>query len=372
MRKKRKGLTYSMIVCFMVVSLAVVLFPGSGEAPAIKDAKKNLSQHGTLRAVVFRVYDPNGAPVHGAEVLIKTRNPKVTINPKLARGSTVNGLRQTYVPCSGLNMPSQVLYEYEIWSAAGKTHKGSWWQPTNSWLCDETLDITVELKPVVSRIDKGKERKKLQRFDGYLFAKLVLIGSKSEGPSYILQQWDYKEIPVIKKVYPWEEDPVLHKFLAKKVTIMGNMMEEGIEYKKIKELQPADAAAKKLKLKLKVPELLWVNKMPGPGPIKQYMPMTLFVKWPYRSIWRGTCPTSQIYDFMIEKDGKTIWKWSDGKVFLQVITPVSIPGGRPVEYSVIWEFLPKKIKKEGIYTAKALFIASKQTVEKKFEIKFAH
>lgn len=255
MRRKRKGLTYSMILCFMVVSLTVVLSPGSGEAPAIEDAKK-----------------------------------------------------------------------------------------------------------------MGK----MKRFDGYLFAKLALIGSKSEGPSYILQQWDYIELPVIKNVQLWEEDPVLHKFLAKKVTILGYMTEEGIKYKKINELQPVDAEVKKpkLKLKLKVPELLWVNKMPGPGPIKQYMPMTLKVKWPYRSIWKGTCPTSRIYDFMIEKDGKTLWKWSDGKVFLQVLTPVRIPGGRPVEYTEIWEFLPKEIKKEGTYTAKALFIASNQTVEKKFEIKF--
>jgi len=212
----------------------------------------------------------------------------------------------------------------------------------------------------------------MQRFDGYLFAKLLLIGSYSEGPGYILQQWDYKELPVIKKVYPWEEDPELHKFLAKKVTIMGKMMEEGIEYKEITELKPAEVEEKKLKLELKVPEVLWVNKMPGPGPEKQYMPLTLIVEWPYRSIWHGTCPTSQIYDFMIEKDGKTIWKWSDGRVFLQVITPVIIPGGRPIEYPVVWEFSPDEIKEEGTYTAKSLFIASNQTVEKEFEIKFAH
>lgn len=73
------------------------------------------------------------------------------------------------------------------------------------------------------------------RFDGFLFAKLHLIGSKSEGPVYILQQWDNTEITVVKKVELWEEDPALHKFLANKVTIIGIMGPNGLVYDEIKE-----------------------------------------------------------------------------------------------------------------------------------------
>ena len=214
--------------------------------------------------------------------------------------------------------------------------------------------------------------KQTKNFEGYLFAKLNLIGSKSEGPVYFLQQWDYVEIPVIKKTNPWEPDPELHKFLNRKVTIIGTMTEEGIDYDKISELTHLIDEEKKLELELIVPDPFWVNKMPGTGSNKQYMPMTLIVEWPFRSIWRGTCPTAQRYDFMIEKDGKTIWKWSTGRKFAQVITPVVIPGGKPMEYTVNWEFLGKEIEEEGTYTAKALFIASNQTIEKPFEIKFAH
>ncbi len=213
--------------------------------------------------------------------------------------------------------------------------------------------------------------KQKKNFPGYLFAKLFLIGSKSEGPAYFLQQWDYREFPVVKKVHPWEEDPELHKFLAKKVTLEGTMTEEGIQYNKITELQHLIDKKKKLELELKIPEVLWVNKTIGRGSSKQYMPLTLAVEWPYHSIWKGTCPTTQTYDFMIEKDGKTHWKWSADKEFLQVITPVINSGGKPVEYSVFYEFLAKEIQQDGTYTAKALFIASKQTVEKTFEIKFA-
>ena len=73
-------------------------------------------------------------------------------------------------------------------------------------------------------------------FDGYLFSKLALIGTKSEGPAYFLQQWDYREIPVDKRSFPWMPDPELHPFLNKKVTISGEIGEEGIHYHKVSDL----------------------------------------------------------------------------------------------------------------------------------------
>jgi len=214
--------------------------------------------------------------------------------------------------------------------------------------------------------------KQMRNFEGYLFAKLFFIGTKSEGPAYYLQQWDYKEVHVVKKVNSWEEDPELRKFLNRKVTIEGAMAEEGIEYGKVSELVHLVNEKKKLELHLQVPEKFWVNKMPGPGPIKHFFPILLTVEWPYRSIWQGTCPTSQLFDFTIEKNGCSIWKWSSNKFFLQTLTPLVIPGGKPIEYAANWEFKANEIKEEGTYIAKAQFIASNQVIEKKFEIKFAY
>lgn len=215
-------------------------------------------------------------------------------------------------------------------------------------------------------------------FEGYLFAKLHLIGSKSEGPKYILQRWDYSENPVIKKAELFEEDANLHKLLGHKVTIEGVFGPDGISYEKIAALsgdmvEPADVAVPhKLELELKPEhEVLWVDKMPPSPPSPQGMKITLRVKWPYRSIWHGICPTSQIYDFFIEKDGKTIWQWSKGQVFIMVITPVIVPGGDFVEYSVQWIFKPEEIQEEGEYLARAIFIASGQEVTKTFQVKFA-
>ncbi len=219
-----------------------------------------------------------------------------------------------------------------------------------------------------------KRDDKMERFDGYLFSKLHLIGSKSEGPTYFLQQFDYKEYEVIKHAHLWEEDPELHKFLARKVTIEGAMSLNGIVYKNIMKYKPTGVKGeKRLVVDLKLgTDILWVNKMPpGPQP-SQPMDLTLMVKWPYRSIWEGLCPSTQMYDFFIEHEGKTIWTWSQGKVFAQVITPVHIPGGDFHEFPEVWKVNPEDIVSEGTYTARAIFIASGQEVSKDFEVKMAH
>jgi hypothetical protein len=214
----------------------------------------------------------------------------------------------------------------------------------------------------------------LAKFDGYVFSKLYAIGSKSEGPAYFLQQWDYDEIKIAKKANLWEDDPALHQFLGKKATIEGSIDQDGIHYDKIMGYQPSKepGVQKKLEIRIK-PErdVLWVDKMPGER-AKQSMALTLLVKWPYRSIWKGLCPTSQIYDLFVERKGEIIWQWSKELVFLDVLTPVEIHGGDFIPYTETWYFHPKDIKSEGIYTARGKFIASGQEAIANFEIKFAY
>lgn len=213
----------------------------------------------------------------------------------------------------------------------------------------------------------------METFDGFLFSKLHLIGSKSEGPIYFLQSLVpqegpdgedlYREDVVEKHSLLWEEDSNLQKFLANKVTIKGQMTQGKIAYKQIGPYKPSRKAAKEktLELVLKTGEdVLWVNKMPpGPHP-PQYMDLTLLVKWPYRSIWKGICSSLRTYDFTIERDGKIIMQ------------NVCIPGGDFQQFNDVWKFNPDDIKSEGIYTARGLFIASGQEASKDFEVKFAH
>lgn len=69
-----------------------------------------------------------------------------------------------------------------------------------------------------------------ERFDGYLLAKLGAIGTRSEGPIYLLQQKDYTELHVQKQAPPWDNDSALHKLLGKKVTLLGKYTPGGIVY----------------------------------------------------------------------------------------------------------------------------------------------
>ncbi len=213
----------------------------------------------------------------------------------------------------------------------------------------------------------------MEIFDGYLFSKLHLIGTESEGPLYFLQQWDYTEPVVMKKTPLWEIDPELHSFLNRKVTIEGDLGPHGIEYQKISDFVLREKRETEHLLELELgTDVLWIDKMPVPKLPRQSMDLTLRVQWPARSIWHGQCPTSQLFDFWIERKGEIFWRWSEGKIFQQVITPVTLIGGRWYEYPVLWDVDPDKIEVEGTYTAHAVFIACGREVTNHFEIKFAH
>ena len=65
---------------------------------------------------------------------------------------------------------------------------------------------------------------------GMLTAEIVGKGTKSEGPKYYLQPLDdyakrWSKIIVRKKTHLWENDPVLHKCIDKKVLILGEIIE---------------------------------------------------------------------------------------------------------------------------------------------------
>ena len=212
-------------------------------------------------------------------------------------------------------------------------------------------------------------------YHGYLFTKLDNIGSKSEGPKYFLQRFDYKEKVVIKQAHLWMEDEKLHPFVSKKVSIDGRLTPEGILYISIADYSGEDIELENNKLDIEVrigSDPLSINKMPDSGSPTQAMDISLMIRWPYRSYWVGQCPSTQTYDMSIEKEGKTLWKWSDNKVFSQVLTPVSIPGSSKfTEFQELWKISPEMIESEGTYTVRALYIATGQEVIKDFEVKFA-
>ncbi len=78
-----------------------------------------------------------------------------------------------------------------------------------------------------------------ETINGFLFAKLKLIGSKSEGPAYFLQKFDYNEIGIKKHTQLFEDDPALRVHLGKKVSVTGTVDENEITYTSIEKCPPS-------------------------------------------------------------------------------------------------------------------------------------
>jgi hypothetical protein len=141
-------------------------------------------------------------------------------------------------------------------------------------------------------------------YHGFLFSKLHLIGTKSEGPTYLLQQFDYSEIPIVKQAELWKEDPILQKHLGSKVNIGGKLASGWLFHESVtpysKPLGIKEEVSLEIDLRL-ASEELWLNKKP-PSPLPRPFQLVLRVRRPHRSVWKGLCPTTQIYDFFVERE----------------------------------------------------------------------
>ena len=86
----------------------------------------------------------------------------------------------------------------------------------------------------------------MDEIKGILSAETVAKGSLSEGPRYYIQPLDHysnrwSRILVRKKVHLWENDPVLHKFIGKKIRILGEIIETKstitVDYESVEEIE---------------------------------------------------------------------------------------------------------------------------------------
>jgi hypothetical protein len=50
-----------------------------------------------------------------------------------------------------------------------------------------------------------------------------------------------------------------------------------------------------------------------------------------------TAPSSQLHDFALSRDGAEVWRWSEGKAFLTMITEWTLPPGGMREFTVRWD-----------------------------------
>ncbi len=85
----------------------------------------------------------------------------------------------------------------------------------------------------------------MDEITGLLSVKNARVGTISEGPDYYIKPLDdyanrWSEIHVWKKTHLWENDPGLHKFIDKKVEILGEIIETKstitVDYEFVREL----------------------------------------------------------------------------------------------------------------------------------------
>ncbi len=120
------------------------------------------------------------------------------------------------------------------------------------------------------------------------------------------------------------------------------------------------------------PATLTVDRMPVTG--KATEEFILIVRNESRSDFRGETHTGQLFDFVVHPKGQpgtVVWRYSDGKRFPQMITPVEIDAGKTWERNADWEFAVSGIK-DGHYTVVGTFMATKETATAHFEIKSVH
>ncbi len=91
--------------------------------------------------------------------------------------------------------------------------------------------------------------------------------------------------------------------------------------------------------------------------------------------YEGTAPSCQISDveiFWLGPAGdKLVWRWSEGQMFCQKVTPVVIPAGLNWQQAVKWNSAPAEMQ-PGKYRVDATFIPSNAVASAGFEIHPPH
>lgn len=236
----------------------------------------------------------------------------------------------------------------------------------------------------------------MTKFNGFLYAMLTEIGTRSEGPSYYLQllepQGRTTFYPIQKQSELWDIDPVLHAFLARKISINGELQDGWIHYKSmipygeelIGELPALDPQISKLSMGISFmgntysneDQHLWINKMPvmgGPPPFLNNLRILLDYKWLTAGEYRGQCPTSQFFEFTIHApNNRLIWEWAKAIRFSNTNNSFELIGNQKYTFMVDWPFFNHAIDQAGDYTVTAKFLATGNILKKTLVVTFVY
>lgn len=88
--------------------------------------------------------------------------------------------------------------------------------------------------------------------------------------------------------------------------------------------------------------------------------MTLEVVNPTDRSIRLTFPSAQRYDFVVKKGKQTIWRWSGGRMFAQVVGRHVMAPGDTIAYEYTWDQTGADGTKPGLgaYTVEGMLMIS--------------
>jgi hypothetical protein len=124
----------------------------------------------------------------------------------------------------------------------------------------------------------------------------------------------------------------------------------------------------------------WTDFMP-PGVRAPTIGMTLTVYNNSDQSVTFQFPTSQRYDFAIrDSSGREVWRWSDGRFFLQVLGSLTLEPGDAVRFKTEHEFVDEQGEPlpEGVYTVQGALTARdgqnwvKRTMEGRVSFRHSH
>lgn len=71
--------------------------------------------------------------------------------------------------------------------------------------------------------------------------------------------------------------------------------------------------------------------------LKEPITMLLTVTNKSKGTFKDRFRTSQVYDFIVKREDKEIWRWSADKFFAQVITEFTLDPGKSKSFKEVWE-----------------------------------
>ena len=76
-----------------------------------------------------------------------------------------------------------------------------------------------------------------------------------------------------------------------------------------------------------------------------------------------TAPSSQLYDFVVLQNSLEVWRWSRGRMFLTVLTPLTIRPGETRRFKEKWDQRDQAGRPvgPGDYVVEGILIGGKET-----------